>query len=198
MLLLAFGTSSASALTYEFEDLIDTWGGRDTRYINGAFFYTHDVNDDVNFLAGDLVTEAVLELDFTNDLLDWHGSICSFSWDFREYVTIGFDAATGSWMEIGEVDNGQFDLVVGIDWINDDGFLDVALIVWNTLGGADLWLDSSRLSGIATTTVAGAAVPVPEAATALLLGSGLLGLAGAYRKKLFRRGARSRSDSVTE
>jgi len=183
IVLLGFATG-ANATPYAFEDMIDTWcGGLDAQYIHDDFTYTHDVNDDVDFLAGDLVTEAYLELDFTNDFTDCHGSILCFQWDFRENVTLIFDADTGTWTEVGEVDNGQHDLVVGIDWINDDGFLDVTLIVWNSVNCADLWLDHSRLYGFADSS---SSAPVPEPSSLLLLGAGLLGLAGVTRKRFIK------------
>lgn len=63
---------SAMAASYEFVDMIDTWGGFESALIteNSPLSYIHDLTDDVDFGAGDLVTSATLELDFTNDYYD--------------------------------------------------------------------------------------------------------------------------------
>jgi len=180
MLLAAFVTtflcwgSLAGATTYGFEDLIDTWGfwgdAVPIAQLTGPLEYTHDINDSVNFAAGDMVTEAWLELDFTNDLSDEYGSKWwgLFKWDYREYATVGWDGS--GWVDVGEVDNGQYSLLVGIDWLNDDGLLDVTLKISNDLGTATAWLDHSRLYGTAQTA------PVPEPSTFLLLGAGIAGV----------------------
>lgn len=181
------GSSSA----YTFEDKIDFWNLSGSQYgadqvgahpfdavlitDSNPLVYTHDINDSVDFDAGDYVTDAWLELDFTNDLTDTHGSMCwgRIKWDKREMAQYGFDG--NSWISIGEVDNSAYEMLVDIDWLNDDGFLDVSLNITNPRGTATAWLDHSVLSGNAA--------PVPEPATLLLLGVGMLGLAGVSRKK---------------
>ena len=176
--LLFSGVGFANATTYNFEDMIDTWGvfNVDAAWIGQDYplTYTHDINDSVNFAAGDYVTDAWLELDFTNDSTDDFGSklFGIIKWDFREYATLGFDGT--SWVNIGEVDNAAYSLILDIDWLNDDGLLDVTLSISNPLGTATAWLDHSKLSGTAAT--------VPEPGTLILLGAGLAGLA-IYRKK---------------
>ncbi|MBN1142095.1 MAG: PEP-CTERM sorting domain-containing protein [Deltaproteobacteria bacterium] len=166
----------AAAATYNFEDMIDSWTSWQVDAVsimqNNPLEYTHDINDSVDFAAGDYVTEAWLELDFTNDLLDGNGKFI-FRYDNREYASYAYDGQ--SWISIGEVDNGQYDLILNVDWLNDNGLLDVVIAVSNPLGTATAWLDHSRLYGTAETA------PVPEPATMLLLGVGLVGLAG-YRR----------------
>jgi len=95
--------------------------------------------------------------------------------DFREYVSYGFDGS--GFVKLGEVDNGYYDMVVDIDWLNDDGQLDVILKVSNELCGAGAWLDSSVLYG----NIADPVTTTPEPATVMLFGTGLAGLV--FRRK---------------
>ena len=191
---------SASATTYDFEDMIDNWEVNGEiydsvyidqqysylpNYVGSPFSYTHDINDDVNFVAGDLVTEANLELDFVNMEGvtgyegDAHGSCYFFGWhryDNREFVKYTYDSGASSWVEI-DTDNDIQTALLTIDWLNSDGLLDVTINLWNTTGTADIGLDHSRVYGTAETA------PVPEPSTILLMGIGLLGLVGYSRKR---------------
>ena len=167
---------NAQAAPYSFEDAI-AWGGLGAYVTEGnSLSYTHDLNDDVDFVNGDLVTEAYLELDFNADLSDRYGSFSFLRWDYREYAQVGYDGS--AWVNLGEVDNGQYDIVLDIDWLNDDGELDVTIAVSNPLGNATAWLEQSRLYGTAET-----GTPVSEPATIALLGLGLIGFAGARARK---------------
>ena len=180
----------AMATSYTFEDMIDDWGTPfgGVAYIEEGtpFTYIHDINDSVDFDLNHRVTEAWLELDFTNDLdslvflgvdPDAVGDFTVFGgftikYDFREYVRLAYDGS--GWAEIGEVDNGQHTLGVNIDWLNDDGKLDVTIEVYNPLGVANAFLDHSKLYGTAV---------VPEPGTILLFGTGLAGLAAVGRRR---------------
>ena len=203
---LVFGmVGSASAATYQFEDMIDDWEIDGTiygsvyidqqysilpNYVGSSFSYTHDINDEVNFAAGDLVTEANLELDFVNMEGvtglegDSYGSTYFFGWhyyDSREYVQYTYDSGISSWVEI-DTDNDIQTALLTIDWLNSDGLLDVTINLWNTAGTADIGLDHSKLYGTAETA------PVPEPATILLMGIGLLGMVGIGRKRFNKKG----------
>ncbi len=189
-------TNSASAGMYTFADTIDTWGWLETDAVrftqSSPLHYTHDLNQEVNFAAGDRVTEAYLELDFTNDATEDLGGGDTYKltgllkWDNREYATVGFDGL--AWVEVAsgaEIDDGAYSVVLDIDWLNDNGLLDVTLTVHNSRSSADAWLDHSKLYGTAMTPQipddpTPAVVPVPGA---LLLG--LLGLATTRKLRRF-------------
>lgn len=175
-------STTASADMYDFSDKIDSWGPLqvDAAWIGQEhpLSYTHDLNQKVDFAAGDKVVEAYLELDFTNDASDDYGSefFGLIKWDFRENASYAYDGS--GWIAIGEVDNGDYDLVLDVDWLNDDGMLDVTVGVSNPLGTATAWLDHSRLYG----TAEAVPVPVPAAGMLAMLGMSVAGVK--LRKKV--------------
>jgi hypothetical protein len=200
--LVALTAATASADPYNFEDMIDGWSYSSSEgwypdpdapsnssawiFEGSPLSYQHDITDSVDFGAGHKVTAASLELDFTNDgtddVFEFMGTVF---WDYREYAKIGFD---GNGLEDitdfpdDDLDDGQYMLVLNIDWLNDDGLLDVTIDVYNDFGGvlggtATAYLDHSRLYGTAV-------VPVPGA---VLLG--VLGLSAAGIKLRKNRAA---------
>ncbi|HPC96809.1 MAG TPA: hypothetical protein PLU87_17825 [Sedimentisphaerales bacterium] len=199
---LAAATASADIYPKTVTDVIDTWGILRidaAPIIEGApLTYFHDLNQEIDFVT-EYVTQATLALDFTNMGPDgytqtvwiqtgrwpWQGY-----WDdeyvlvpgWEEYVTLVFDEETGQLVQLGEIDEDNepvTGIVLDVDWINDDGKLDVGISVWNYgILPAGISLDKSTL----TATVE--AVPVPGAA---LLG--VLGLSAAGMKLRRRKSA---------
>ncbi len=109
---------------------------------------------------------------FTDYVKDW-GFI---KYDREEYVQYTYDSGSSSWKEIDD-DSDVQTVAIAVDWLNDDGFLDVTIYLDNSMGTADIGLDHSRLFGVAETA------HTPEPSTLLLLGAGLVGLVGTTRKK---------------
>jgi len=68
-------------------------------------------------------------------------------YDFREFVEVAYDGS--GWIDIGEVDSGQYPLALDITWLNDNGLIDVTIEVDNERSMATAWLDHSRLYGTA-------------------------------------------------
>ncbi|MBP7051964.1 MAG: hypothetical protein KBE65_13200 [Phycisphaerae bacterium] len=178
--LFVLGVNAASAdlwqgTDYGFVDQIavDTWPrllGWDldaTRITQGSpLAYRHDLT--VYGVPDERrVAEAWLELSFVNDLSDYYSMGRIKLLDLREFTTLVFDGS--AWKGLDEVDNGAYELAMNVDWLNDNGVLDVKISVSNPLGQATAWLDHSVLYGNFVH------MPVPAA---VLLGAVGLGYAG--------------------
>lgn len=175
LIMLFVLVKAGMAQAYSFSDMIDEWtvnvpilgdiqvGARPITTFY-PLTYTHDIRDSVNFGAGDHVTSATLQLDFTNDIPCLEMLFPSL---FAESVRVAYDGSV--WHNIGNVDNGQYEIILNTSFLNDNGLLVVTIeVTEGCLGTA--WLDHSLLYG----TAEHASVPEPE--TLMLLGIGMLGI----------------------
>ena len=131
--------------------------------------YTHDLSlatPAVDVFALDIVTSATLTLVLRDD----EGCGLSGS-DHPEYARVSLD--NQSWIDLGEVSTGDYNLTVPVAYLNDDGLLDVKIDVYDNEFGyptGDIYFDLSTLSGEFTV------VPVPAAVLLGLLGLGAAGI----------------------
>ncbi len=187
LLALTAATASADMYPKSVTDVIDTWGilGIDAApIVEGApLTYFHDLNQEIDF-ATEYVTQATLALDFTNmgpDGITVLGVYIPVP-GMEEHVTLYFDEVDGEFRYLGEIDEDNEPvegIALNVDWINDDGILNVQVSVWNNgVTPAFISLDKSTL------TAEVQLIPVPGA---VLLG--VLGLSAAGIKLRKNRAA---------
>ena len=160
-------------------------------FTDTTLFYAYDADP-----TGDLVSyggEYVNELEYTRDWVRWthhfgfdppaaevlSGTVtlwlsddehdpwwqpCEFALGWGEDGTWGF----------GEVDTGDYSYDVTASYLEDGEFTITLVSLWG-----DFFIDKSDLEITYN--------PVPEPSTMLLLGCGLIGLAGFGRKRLFKK-----------
>ena len=158
-ILLVFGVvGTASALSY-----VDEKPGADIGWF-GSHTWNFDLDNDV-LLLGDIKPLDTIESATLSISID----------DIRWNWTLGSLVADSSYLYAGLILEGDFEFDV-LAQVVSDHYVAVTL---------DNWLDPISIDGI---SIEGDYAPVPEPATMLLLGSGLIGLVGLGRKKFFERG----------
>ena len=176
-LALIFGLSGlAAAVPTTWTDTID-WNPDEKISMWSGLSYTHDITDDPGgfesyFMGGnDIIDSYSLTLSIYDD-----GGLC----DWFEIARIDQPGVIGDgFYNFSQTSENFGWSIAGVLSLNFTGMIDVTVSSWF----GDFYLDSSELVARGDNGTA----PVPEPATLLLLGTGLLGLVGIGRKKFNKK-----------
>jgi hypothetical protein len=178
---LVFGlVGIADATPFEYSD----WYIDFTYVENGdSKIWEHNINDSGFNPSKDILASVDIDLGLSDDVcplldpldLEWGGWRRGFISGNFETAELSADGVT---YDVGEIDFGLYTVSLTA-WLQlqDTGLLDVTL----TGTGGDFYFGFSHLEA------SGETAPVPEPATMLLVGSGLIGLAGLGRRKFIRK-----------
>ncbi|MFH2066356.1 MAG: PEP-CTERM sorting domain-containing protein [Pseudomonadota bacterium] len=171
MAFFLFLSGVAGAVPTTWTDVIDY---NPNQFINSDFTYTHNIADGLNGFQGYLMGGDDIILSYTltlalydNDRKSEAVLVDQPGWIGDDYYNFSYSNQDFGWS------------LAGILQLNAFGELTVTL---DKLWG-DFYLDFSELNAYGDNGSSSNA-PVPEPATMILLGTGLVGLAGFSRKKL--------------
>jgi len=148
-------------------------------YIGEDYTYTHDLTDNGFYPAEDIITSYALSIALKDDddyvRSDWFEAL--FELEEQETGWVDQPGWIADGLAFTYVNNLYGWSFSGLFSLNETGKLDVTI---SSLCG-DFLLDKSTLVAVGCEN--SEAAPVPEPATLMLIGSGLIGLAGFRRRQ---------------